>query len=122
MKNVKFLPVLLVIIGLIGIFSFAPANPQLFPTKLRVTVIDGLGNNAEGVTVVLYATQDDYRDSKNAIDTQLSDKKGRVTFTELKPQAYFIDASKGDMNNDGEGVRTSSLDEGKVNKVNTVIE
>ncbi|MFT4834934.1 MAG: hypothetical protein ACI83W_001955 [Marinoscillum sp.] len=122
MKKVKFLPVLILSLGLFGIFSFAPASSQLFPTKLRVTVLDGLGNATESATVVLYASQEDYRDSKNAISTQMTDKKGRVVFTELKPQPYFIDATKGDMNNDGEGVRTSTLDEGKLNKVNTVIE
>ena len=36
--------------------------------------------------------------------------------------AYFVEARKDEMNNNGEGVKTGELSEGKINKVNTVIE
>ena len=105
-----------------GLFAFQPVNEQLLPTKLRITVIDGLGNPVEGATVKIFKSQDDYIASENAVQMAESDKKGRVTFKDLEPIGYFIDARKDDMNNDGEGVKTAALSEGKLNKVNTVIE
>lgn len=98
------------------------ADAQLLPTKLRVTVIDGLGNWVEGATVSIYENEEDYRASKNPVGTMTTDKKGRVTFKDLKPVSYYIEAQFDDKNNTGEGVMTSELSEGKINKVNTVIE
>ena len=95
---------------------------QLLPTKLKVTVINGLGNFVEEATVALYENEEDYRDSTNAVATGKTDKKGRVTFKDLKLIGYYIEAKKGEQNNNGEGVLTSKLSEGKINKVNTVIE
>jgi hypothetical protein len=113
---------LLTVIGL-SLFSFkTTTNDGLLPTKLRVTVIDGLGNFVEGATVNLYYTDDDYRASENAIATEKTDEKGRVQFKGLEPISYFIDARKDDLNNDAEGVKTAPLEEGKLNKVNTIIE
>ena len=102
--------------------SFTSVEEQLLPTKLRITVIDGLGNFVEGAKVSIYEKEEDYLASKNAAATLVTDKKGRVTFTEVKPMAYFVEANKDDMNNNGEGVKTGELSEGKINKVNTVIE
>ena len=98
------------------------ADAQLLPTKLRVTVIDGLGNYVEGATVSIYETEKDYLASENAIATLKTDQKGRVTFKDVKPMAYFIEAKFNDQNNNGEGVKTGVLSEGRINKVNTVIE
>lgn len=95
---------------------------QLLPTKLKITVIDGLGNIVKGATVSIYIKEEDYRASKNPVQTLKTDNKGRVTFKDVKPRAYFIEAKKGDKNNNGEGVLTGKLSEGKTNKVNTVIE
>ena len=102
--------------------SFKPVDTQLLPTKLRVTVIDGLGNYVENASVSIYEKEADYLASKNAVATMKTDKKGRVTFKEVKPIAYFIEAKKDDMSNNGEGVKTGELSEGRFNKVNTVIE
>ena len=111
------------------LFSMLLLNPfldtneeQLLPTKLRVTVIDGLGNFVEGAKVSIYENEEDYRISENAVATLVTDKKGRVTFKEVKPMAYYVEAKFEDKNNDGEGVLTGELSEGKLNKVNTVIE
>ncbi|MEP0987803.1 carboxypeptidase-like regulatory domain-containing protein [Ekhidna sp.] len=98
------------------------ADAQLLPTKLRVTVIDGLGNFVEGATVSIYENEADYRASENAVSTMTTDKKGRVTFKDVKPVSYYIEATFDGKNNNGEGVMTSELSEGKINKVNTVIE
>lgn len=111
---------LIIIICLAGITQEAEA--QLLPTKLRVTVIDGLGNFVEGASVALYDNEKDYLASKNPIAILKTDKKGRVLFKDLKVISYFIEAKNGDQTNDGEGVQTAVLSEGKVNRVNTVIE
>jgi len=95
---------------------------QLLPTKLRITVIDGLGNFVNGASVFIYEKEEDYIASDNAVAMLKTDKKGRVTFKDLKPISYFIQAKHGDKNNDGEGVVTAPLSEGRINKVNTVIE
>lgn len=106
---------------LAGLFSFAP-KADVLPTKLRITVIDGLGNPTEGVTVTIYDNEENYRKGENAVATAETDAKGRVTFSDLQPIPYFVDARKDDMNNDGEGVQIAPLEEGRLNKVNTVIE
>ncbi len=98
------------------------AEAQLLPTKLRITVIDGLGNYVEGATVSIYESEKDYLASENAVATMKTDKKGRVTFKEIKPMAYFVEAKFEDKNNNAAGVKTGELEEGKLNKVNTVID
>lgn len=118
----KYLLFLVTTLLLIGLFSFHPVEKELLPTKLRITVIDGLGNPVEGAKITLYDSEDKYRNNTAPVDSAATDAKGRVTFKDLKPQPYFIDARKGDMKNNGEGVQTAILEEGKLNKVNTVIE
>ena len=111
------LPLLLVFI------SANQANPDALPTKLRITVIDNLGNFVEGAQVTIYANEDDYNSDQNPISGPLkTDKKGRVTFKDLNPQSYFVDARFGDKTNIGEGVKTAPLQKSRVNKVNTVIQ
>lgn len=110
---------------IVVLFSTALTNTaeaQLLPTKLRITVIDELGNYVEGATVSIYETEKDYLASENAIATMTTDKKGRVTFKEVKPMAYFVEAKFEEKNNNAAGVKTGELAEGKLNKVNTVIE
>ncbi|WP_258098490.1 carboxypeptidase-like regulatory domain-containing protein [Marinoscillum pacificum] len=122
MKTMKYILFVISAVLLAGLFSFKNVDNQFLPTKLRITVIDGLGNPTEGATVSIFEKEEDYRAGDNAVATMSSDSKGRVTFKDLKPVSYYIYAHKGDMNNNGEGVVTAPLDEGKLNKVNTVIE
>ena len=105
-------------------FIFAVASGfQVFKTSLRITVIDELGNIVEGAAVQLYPTDEDYRNETNPVsEIYYSDEKGRVKFKDLAPQVYFVNASKEDKNNIGAGVQTDKLVEGKMNKVNIVIE
>ncbi len=100
----------------------SPSDDQLLPTKLRVSVIDGLGNFVDGATVAIYDEEENYLASENPVALLKTDKKGRVTFKGLKIISYYIQAYKGDKKNDGEGVVTAPLIEGRINKVNTVIE
>ncbi len=111
---------------IIGVFltSFVP-NPdnQLLPTSLRITVLNELGNTEEGATVTIYANENDYKKEENPVmEGQKTDKKGRITFKGLKPQIYFVNVEKGEKNNYGAGVQTDVLEEGRINKVNIIIE
>lgn len=100
-----------------------PSASGLLPTSLKITVINSLGNVVAGVSVTLYGSKEDYRAGKNPIqETQYTDQKGRVAFKKLQPRPYYLHAIKGDLSNNGEGVLTEKLNEGKVNKVNTVIQ
>ena len=104
------------------LISFNHSGPTL-ATSLRITIIDYVGNFVEGANVILYATEDDYRNETNPVaDPQVSDHKGRVTFKKLQPTVYFVYAVKDDMSNIGGGVQTDTLEVGKVNKVNIIIE
>ncbi len=102
--------------------AFVSTESQLLPTSLRITVLDDLGNVQEGATVVIYKSDENYRQEKGAVAEATTDKKGRVTFKKLDPIIYFVSAVKDDLNNNGGGVQTDTLVAGKMNKVNIVIE
>ena len=105
------------------LFSFTSTSDQLLPTSLRITVLNELGNVETGVTVTLYASSEDYKKGENPVmEGKITDKKGRVTFKGLSPKIYYVNAEKGDKNNYGAGVQTDTLQEGRVNKVNIIIE
>lgn len=110
------------VLFILGALFSTNADSQLLPTKLRISVLDGLGNFVEGATVSIYESEKDYLASQNPVATLKTDKKGRVTFRDLKPVPYFIEARHEDKNNNGEGVKTGELQEGRINKVNTIIE
>lgn len=96
---------------------------QVFNTSMKITVLNELGNVEEGAAVILYDTEDDYRNEKNALTKVIfTNAKGQVKFKELESKAYFVSVVKGDKNNDGAGVQTAKLQEGKLNKLNIVIE
>lgn len=105
------------------LFSFSLKSDQLLPTSLRITVLNELGNTEQEVKVTLYGNSEDYKKEENAVmEGKTTDKKGRVTFKGLEPKVYFVNAEKGDKNNYGAGVQTDKLQEGRVNKVNIIIE
>ena len=107
---------------LLGTSSTNTAEAQLLPTKLRITVIDGLGNFVEGATVSIYESEKDYLASEDAIATLTTDNKGRVTFKGMESMIYFVEAGFEGKNNNAAGVKTSKLADGRLNKVNTIIE
>lgn len=114
---------LLLNIALLASAVLVSSSTQLLPTNLRIVVLNSLGNAEEGVSVILYGNEENYKDETNPVqEAQLTDSKGRVTFTKLEPKSYFIYAKKGDLDNNGEGVETAVLLEGKMNKVNVVIQ
>lgn len=110
-------------IAVFFLFSFSLKSDQLLPTSLRITVLNELGNVEPEAKVTLYGNGEDYKKEENAVmEGKMTDKKGRVTFKGLEPKVYFVNAEKGDKNNYGAGVQTDTLEEGKVNKVNIIIE
>lgn len=106
---------------LVSSFTLESKNGFL-PTSLKVTVLDDLGNVIEGCEVTLYATKKDYKAEVNPIVSQLTDKHGKTVFKKVNPTAYFVHATMGEKNNIGSGVLTQVLQEGRTNKVNTIID
>lgn len=119
MKNIKKFLFLIFFIPLM--FQANEAEAQ-FTTKLRLTVLDDLGNTVEGAEVTLYKTKTDYEKEVNAVqETVLTDEKGRVTFKKLEAISYYVIVRKGDMNNQGGGEIISALEPKKLNKANVII-
>lgn len=111
----------LVCLTFLSAFHLAPE--QILKTSLRLTVLNELGNPVPDAQVTLYNTKEDYRQEVNpAAETQTTDKKGRVKFSGLEPKVYFVNAIKDDMSNAGAGVQTDTLREGRINKINIIIE
>jgi uncharacterized GH25 family protein len=103
--------------------AFHLAPEQILKTSLRFTILNELGNPVPDASVSLYLNQDDYRQEVNPVmETRTTDKKGRVKFSGLEPRVYFVHAVKDEMNNAGAGVQTDTLREGRINKVNIIIE
>lgn len=85
--------------------------------------MNDLGNPVDSAKVTLYATEKDYRESKNAVaGPQYTDEKGAVRFKDLEPKSYFVEAEKDDLSNAGGGVQTQKLDQKRANKVNIIIQ
>lgn len=108
------------VVVIMASFAFKPATMS---TKLKITILNELGNIEDSVAVTLYRDESDYREEVNPVtQIQYTDAKGRTTFTDLDPVAYYIHAEKGDKTNVGAGVVTDILLKGKLNKLNIVIE
>jgi uncharacterized GH25 family protein len=120
MKKSKQCLLSLVLISAI-LFSFNAID--VLPTSLKITVLNELGNPVQGASVQLFTSDADYRSEENgATEVQLTDKKGRTTFKNIKPMVYFVNVEKGDKNNDGAGVQTDAIKSGLLNKVTIIIE
>ena len=98
------------------------ANAQIFNTKLKITVLDELGNFVPDAEVTLYASLEDYKAETNPVQkTLLTDSKGKITFKKLENSQYYVIVRKGDKDNSGGGELIGNLEKGKVNKANVVI-
>ena len=125
MTNPKYKHVLLIeliILAAIMLSPLASHGQKFLPTKLKVMVVNGNGNVVKNATVRLFLSEEDYLDDKKSVLSEKTDEKGQVVFKKLKPRSYYVDARKGDLNNDGRGAKTDKLKEGRTNKVNVVIE
>lgn len=115
----------LIVLSLISFLAFAQtqeASAQIFSTKLKITVLDDLGNVVKDAKVTIYGSEADYSKEVNPVQPyQLTDSKGRVTFKNLDTKSYYVIVRKGDMDNSQGGEIVSELSKGKVNKANIVI-
>ena len=112
----------LIAIGLMDFGMNQEATAQIFNTKLRITVVDELGNVVPDAKVTLYATKADYTSETNPVQAfQLANKKGIVTFKGLDKKQYYVRVEKDDKNNAGGGEVISGLEPKKLNKANVVI-
>lgn len=115
----------LILLSLISFLAFAStqeASAQVFSTKLKITVLDDLGNVVKDAKVTIYGNEASYNKEVNPVQPfQLTDSKGRVTFKNLDTKSYYVIVRKGDMDNSGGGEIISELSKGKVNKANVVI-
>jgi len=107
------------------IFSLSATGlplPETIATSLKINIRNELGNLESGVTVTLYANQEDFKKEVNPVQSGVTNEKGMVTFKKLQAKAYYVTAVKGDKNNFGLGVQTNTLEANKINKVTIVIE
>lgn len=96
---------------------------QLFKTSLQITVRDDLGNIVEGAEVQIFNNKEDYQKEENPVQgIKYTDEKGRVKFTDLDTQEFYVNVEKGDMNNYGAGIKTDQLADKRNNKVTIIIE
>lgn len=106
------------------IFSYAKTSNYLIkalPTFLKVAIINDLAEPEEGVKIQLFETEEDYNKEINPVSTHYTNKRGRVTFSKLRPVKYYILARKDGMDNNDSAVQTDTLKEGLINKVTVII-
>jgi len=114
--------ILLAFISCLAMATTQEASAQVFSTKLKITVLNDLGNVVKDAKVTLYASEADYNKEINPVQPyKLTDSKGRVTFKNLETKSYYVIVRKGDMDNSDGGEVISELSKGKVNKANIVI-
>ncbi|MFN0047866.1 MAG: carboxypeptidase regulatory-like domain-containing protein [Cytophagales bacterium] len=106
---------------IIGISIFT-VSFQLITTQLKLTILNNLGKEEEGVRVRLFKSEADYKAEKNKVDEHYTDKRGVVSFKNLEPIPYYINAVKDNKNNYGNGELTDSLKEKEINKVKVIIQ
>ncbi len=95
---------------------------QIIKTTLHITVRDELGNIAEGATVQLFETEDDYLKEVNVVAEATTDKYGIAKLKDLKAIAYYVIVRKDDKDNSGGGEKTAELEAKRINKVTIVIQ
>jgi hypothetical protein len=105
-----------------SLFFQAQEAEAQFSTKLRISVLDELGNAVEGAEVSLYKTRSDYEKEVHVVQkTMISDDKGRVLFKQLDAISYYVIVRKGEKDNIGGGEIISALEPKRLNKVNVII-
>lgn len=118
----KYLIISLLTVFALGISAYTYADLHLLPTSLKVLVIDELGNPVPGAEVSLFKTEEDYRAGENLLVKKTTDKDGEVVFKKLEVGSYFVHADYDGKTNVGGGVQTEKLVEGRINKVNTIVQ
>lgn len=110
-------------LGVLGMVALITLSSfQIITTQLKIKVINNLGKTEEGVRVRLFKTEEDYNSEKNMVEEHYTDAKGFVTFKNLEPIAYYINAVKDAKTNAGNGEKTDVLKEKQVNKITVIIQ
>lgn len=88
MKHFKhLLPVIILLI--ISCSTDDSTNLTTATTRLELTTLDENDVAIENVEVKLYASQLDYDNDTNVIETLMTDTNGKVTFDNLQPITYY---------------------------------
>ncbi len=110
--------------SLLLLISYTPSPAMMLDiikTKLQITVLNNLGNIEKGATIQLFKTEEDYEQSVNAIQTKVTDDRGKATFDNLEERDYYVLVEKGDMNNTDGGNKTEKLKAHRINKITIII-
>ncbi|UXX77909.1 carboxypeptidase-like regulatory domain-containing protein [Reichenbachiella carrageenanivorans] len=118
----KYLIITFLFLAAISVSAYEFADFKFLPTSLKVTVLDELGNPVEAAEVTLFKNKEDYKAHVNPLEKKVTDESGEVVFKKLDPKSYFVHADFQNKNNVGLGVQTEILIEGRINKVNTVVQ
>lgn len=116
-----------ILLTLILFFCFAlvvnsESKAQIFSTKLKITVLNELGNVIPGAEVTLFKNKADYLNETNPVQEKaIANRKGFVIFKKLEQDEYFVLASKDDLTNTGGGVIIGNLEKMKMNKANVIL-
>ncbi len=117
----RLFPLLLIVL-MSSVLVQQKAEAQVFSTKLKITIVDALGNVVQDAKVRIFKNEADYIKEANDLQPfQLTNAKGQVTFKKLEEASYYILVRKGDLDNTDGGSIVDTLKKGKVNKVNIVI-
>ncbi|GAB5523253.1 MAG: hypothetical protein Roseis2KO_11250 [Roseivirga sp.] len=117
----RLFPLLLIVL-ISSVLVQQKAEAQVFSTKLKITIVDALGNVVQDAKVRIFKNEADYTQEANDLQPfQLTNAKGQVTFKKLEAASYYILVRKGDLDNTDGGSIVDTLKAGKVNKVNIVI-
>ncbi len=95
-------------------------------TMLKETVyINGTTTPVDNVTLTLYTSQNDWENLTNSVDSGKTDSNGEITFSDVQPITYYIDAYKetstGYWDNYNLGY-TAQIEEHKMNSYITYVE
>ena len=90
----RLIPILLVIM-MSTLLVQNRAEAQILSTKLKITVVDALGNVVQDAKVRIFKNKADYTKEVNDVQPfKLTNAKGQVTFKKLKAVSYYIIVEK----------------------------
>lgn len=81
-----------------------------------------MGNQLEGVKVSIFENQEDYHSGENVVQEGVTDKRGRVTFSDLSDKVYWVHAEKDKLSNAGLGAQTDTLQAKRLNQATIVVQ
>ena len=108
---------MLLLTAVMGFAAQNEASAQIFSTKLKITVLDELGNVVPDAKVLLFKNKADWEKEANEVQPfKLTNIKGQVTFKKLTQETYYVLVRKGDKDNIGRGEKVEKMVAKKLNK------